>query len=729
VLPIFAVMSVVLLGGAALLTDVAFWWTSQLRMQRAADAAALAGAVYLPGNETLAFAAARAEAAKNGYSSGVTPLRDDDPRKLVVRIAGEVQTNFARVFCWQGGPCLDSVDVGVTSAASFVLPVPMGSPQSYYGVGRFVDAVESTANVPRVGVTMTRGPNQPLAGGAWQSPGSANDGNNGNNTFSTQVGAVQAWGGFDFSTLPDPLTITGFRVRLQDAEVSGSGTPPDCRITVRLGWDPGTGVVWSRPVQSSRLTDNDQTLFVPSASSLSAWDPPSPAPPHTWTRAEVVNTLRVELTRTGNNADCPTTREVRVGELDVEVRYDWTESVTTVNIEETDVLSPDGDVLAPQNFWGALQSRGAPNIQGDAYMPYYNTRTSATNADYAPQQYYQYGIEFPPNTTNGEIWLFDPGFCHVDADKGTGEYYTFGNPNGSSSYNDVSTYYDLWEDVNGTPLLPSDDALRYSSKDSNHYLDMRYRDTDLDVANPVSATACDDLAWHNDWVQIRSGISTTDRDGDGIEDSLIFRLHTYSTDDDDWADPPSSTYQRDTTALNAFAIWSKATGGAPRVYGLGAMEAYFPLPAGEISDFYLAQIDDVHAGKTLEIKLWDPGDTGGLAADLQILQPNGGSGEPWIPRNFSYVAEENSNAATCEGESYTTGSNVSAVTTNTGGSSRYNGCWVTITIPLDEDYSAPQDGWWKIRYIMSGDDDDQPATDLTTWQVQVIGNPVHLVME
>ena len=97
--------------------------------------------------------------------------------------------------------------------------------------------------------------------------------------------------------------------------------------------------------------------------------------------------------------------------------------------------SPQGDVLVPQGFWGALQSQGAPNIQGDAYMTYYDTRTSPTNADYQPSNYYQYAVEFPAGSSAGEVWLFDPGFCHVDSNKGTGEYYTLGGTNGSSSFN------------------------------------------------------------------------------------------------------------------------------------------------------------------------------------------------------------------------------------------------------------------------------------------------------
>ncbi len=134
VLPIFVVMAVVLLGGAALITDVAWWWTVEQRMQRAADAGALAGAVYLPGNETRAFAAAQAETAKNGYANGqngivVTPRRDPtNERKLIVDIDGDVETNFARVFS------ITDLPASVTGAAEFVLPVPMGSPENYYGV-------------------------------------------------------------------------------------------------------------------------------------------------------------------------------------------------------------------------------------------------------------------------------------------------------------------------------------------------------------------------------------------------------------------------------------------------------------------------------------------------------------------------------------------------------------------------------------------------------------------
>ena len=699
VLPLFAVMAVVLVGGAALLSDVAWWWVNQQRMERAADAGALAGAVHLPGNEPLAFARARQEAAKNGFVDGadgvvVTPRRDPgDPRKLIVQIDGPVATNFAKVFNMQ------TVDVAASGAASFVLPVPMGSPQNYYGVGFLRDVNTTTSTV-----TADTGWNSPdrYLSGDWSQPWNAYQSGY---TREDRNGDKQDWYDFDFQyEIPnDPsVTIDGIRVQLRFAALEGSGTATDCRVSARISPDGGSS--WSDPLPTDPLTTSDRDYELGSAVDTSVWGS------HAWTRSDLDNNrLLVRLAWNDGNPGCSSSRSVRVGEMEVLVDYTYT-SVTTT-IAETDVRSPLGDVLAPHGFWGALQSQGAPNIQGDAYMTYYDTRTWRSNADYKPDSYYQYEIEIPPGG-GGQVWLFDPGFCHVDSDKGTGEYYTLGGTNGTSSYNPVSTFYDLYN-TRMTPYDTSDDTLVYSSGPT--YRRLQLRDTVLDEDNPVSASPCDSLAWHNEWVAIATGLPAGK-----------YRLHTHSTD------PGSPTDQRNSTGLNAFAIWATSTSGTPRVHGLGAMEAYVRLPGNRSSEFYLAQIDAEHAGKTMVIKLWDPGDTGNLAANLQILQP---TASDYVPTNFNYSAESNSaNASSCDSRS---GTNVGSVTTNTGGNSLYNGCWLTIEIPLPTNYTAPlpssdsvatQGGWWKIRYNMSGSNNDY-STDLTTWEVELRGNPVHLVLE
>ena len=144
ILVIFAGAMIALVALCAVVVDVAWYWTSNLKMQRAADAAALAGVVWLPGNQGQASIAARNEAAKNGYTDGVdgvtvTPIFDlTNPRRLKVAVTGPVGTLFARAVG------INSWPAARTAKADYVLPVPMGSPQNYYGVGFYEGLVTNT---------------------------------------------------------------------------------------------------------------------------------------------------------------------------------------------------------------------------------------------------------------------------------------------------------------------------------------------------------------------------------------------------------------------------------------------------------------------------------------------------------------------------------------------------------------------------------------------------------
>ena len=64
-----SLMIAVLLGMAGLSLDVANWYLQGNREQKAADAAALAGAVYLPDDPGRAFSTARDLASRNGYTA------------------------------------------------------------------------------------------------------------------------------------------------------------------------------------------------------------------------------------------------------------------------------------------------------------------------------------------------------------------------------------------------------------------------------------------------------------------------------------------------------------------------------------------------------------------------------------------------------------------------------------------------------------------------------------
>src|SRR5882762_55905 len=118
-LVIVALMLVPLLGFTGLVTDVAWYEVNLMRIQRAADAAALAGVVYLPQNVPGAQTAAQQEAAKNGYTNGApgvtvtaTPEALNN-RILSVSVAAPVRSWFARLNLGTGGDSTAAADAGM----------------------------------------------------------------------------------------------------------------------------------------------------------------------------------------------------------------------------------------------------------------------------------------------------------------------------------------------------------------------------------------------------------------------------------------------------------------------------------------------------------------------------------------------------------------------------------------------------------------------------------------
>lgn len=159
VLVIFAVGLLTFMSLSALVIDVSWYWANTLRVQRAADSAALAGVVSLPGDVPGAVSFALAAASTNGYGGlvnacapdNVTPAnlpgicaRPDsiNDRQLNVTVSAPVGTFFMRVIG------IDSVTATRTAKARYELPVPMGSPLNYYGVYQLCDVSGSCVAQP-----------------------------------------------------------------------------------------------------------------------------------------------------------------------------------------------------------------------------------------------------------------------------------------------------------------------------------------------------------------------------------------------------------------------------------------------------------------------------------------------------------------------------------------------------------------------------------------------------
>ena len=109
VLILYVMAVFVFIGMLAVVLDISWYWINSNRVQKAADAAALAGVVWLPGDEPKAIQTAIYEAAKNGYTvaangvavNGLTltaAKQVGNDRRLNVSIRAPVSTFFMRLF-------------------------------------------------------------------------------------------------------------------------------------------------------------------------------------------------------------------------------------------------------------------------------------------------------------------------------------------------------------------------------------------------------------------------------------------------------------------------------------------------------------------------------------------------------------------------------------------------------------------------------------------------------
>jgi hypothetical protein len=750
VLVIFSGTFVILLLMASLVIDLAWLWSNTLRIQRAADAAALAGVVQLPDHVPTAYQLAIDEATKNGYTDGVgsvsvDPLQDPaSKRRLLVKVTAPVKTFFLGLIG------MGTVTVSRNAQAEFVLPVPMGSPENYYGVfGDVRNATFTTTGTTNHPNTQTADFNSPSAwdsaasqpAGSWTNPSRANGSNDNSFATASAAGALQQWGTFSIQFNPTFVSVQGLQVRLR-ALIQGSGTSTDCRLDVALSSNGGTS--WTSAARTTGpLTTSELVYTIGGSADL--WG-------GTWALANFqpdgATKFRVRLT--WNKPNCGASRTVAVDTLEVNVFYTYsTVGTTTSPAANYQLHGPGtpclngrpncfqstpaggGQVLNPRGFWATMNTEGAANVNGDAFQPYYDTSTSQVapgcptstlRACYGPDDYYNYAIEMPPNSTGGYVYIFDPVFCETALPSGTGDRHF------NSNTISVSSFYELYEDPNNTPYNFADDALWIPI--DNTFRQMNGSDTTMggsggSECKQANTAYGNGLDYHNAWYLLNPAKPLV-----GGPSGTIYRLHTTGTEK---ANP---TQQRNTDGEQSFAIYATdnlAPAVYPKVYGLGAMQMFTPLSAAGSpvqSEFYLAQIDAVHKTKTLELQLWDPGDTDKLRAFVEVLIPTPSG---WTPATVSYLAATGTNNSGKNNACNTNASpSTTTILTNTGGGSgttgQFNGCWLTISIVIPNWYAGDQDGWWKIRYTMSSPNGTlETSSDVTTWTANIRGNPVHLI--
>ena len=121
----------VFLGVSAIGVDTARWYVEVERVQKAADAAALAGVTYMPGDLTAARSTALSNASQNGFgntaTTSVTVTPGDKPSQLRVTINSTINNSFGRAL---GIP---TATISRSAVADFTAPALMGSPCNTFG--------------------------------------------------------------------------------------------------------------------------------------------------------------------------------------------------------------------------------------------------------------------------------------------------------------------------------------------------------------------------------------------------------------------------------------------------------------------------------------------------------------------------------------------------------------------------------------------------------------------
>lgn len=135
VMPLTALLFVVLAGMVAFATDLGWLFLNANRTQKAADAAALGGVVYMPSAFDTASSVAREVATDNGYKdvvlggeAVVVPSKVTGyPNRLKVEVTRSVPTFFLRLFG------ISSVSLSRHSVGEVIPPVRMGGRDTVFG--------------------------------------------------------------------------------------------------------------------------------------------------------------------------------------------------------------------------------------------------------------------------------------------------------------------------------------------------------------------------------------------------------------------------------------------------------------------------------------------------------------------------------------------------------------------------------------------------------------------
>ena len=269
------------------------------------------------------------------------------------------------------------------------------------------------------------------------------------------------------------------------------------------------------------------------------------------------------------------------------------------------------------------------------------------------------GVEIPSGVTDIDIDIYDAGFYD------RGDFSTETGDREQDTLGGADTHFQLY-DFDSTPLDPTDNTPIAGCR--------------FDINSEASSGT-----YENQWAQLCS-----------------------------LANPPPGIYvlriwtTGNIGGTNQYSVRATTTGPPARVYGINDISIFNNL-AG-LSTLFLSEVAEVHAGKTLEVDLFDAGEDD-QPAWMTVKEPGGATATcDW------QAFDESGNPVS--GPQFSGSGNCRIQTSD--GSSIFNGLLVRIQIDIDNSYTCGADCWWKMEI-----ENSQPH-DRTTWAARVIGNPVRL---
>lgn len=321
-----------------------------------------------------------------------------------------------------------------------------------------------------------------------------------------------------------------------------------------------------------------------------------------------------------------------------------------------------------QNFWGAINGRSTDKHHGDPYAVTCGYDCTGTNPEFSPSYYH--AIEVPAGKAWVDLYIFDAGFYDRNpafAETGDEESLQNSNPGGTDM--DFRIF-----EPDSTPLIPEDNSTLATCQQGSSNQNI-----------PSQANAA---MFRNKWHRMC-------RINNPSEGLYILRTTNGGSS---------------IGGSNSFSFLAATSTVAPaaRIYAVNSMSIFTNAPSGQAT-VYIAEVDPVHANKTLELRFFDPGEGAGNAY-MTVEPPPGVTGHScsWTATNL--VTPNNS-----------TSGNSCSIQTTIGGNAQFNGEWITMEISIPPDYTCSADCFWKM------DLDLNVSHDRTTWEARIIGNPVKLV--